>query len=151
MSAGPAAAQPSAKVSARLVRFQRDDSDEEIDSRPLEFALLRRLFTYTRPYAAKRNFLAVVVLLRSMQLPSLTWATSKIIGGPILRADREGIWEGVLGFAALALFTIITMHFRSRLAMELGEAVVHDLRGDIFGHLMRLPMGFFHKPDKVFH
>ena len=29
--------------------------------------------------------------------------------------------------------------------MELGEAVIHDLRQAIFEHLQRMPMGFFNK------
>jgi ATP-binding cassette subfamily B protein len=35
------------------------------------------------------------------------------------------------------------MHFRQRLALELGESVVFDLRNDIFAHLQRMPLGFF--------
>ena len=37
------------------------------------------------------------------------------------------------------------MHFRQRLALELGELVVHDLRNDMFAHLQSLPMSFFNR------
>ncbi len=37
------------------------------------------------------------------------------------------------------------MHFRQRLALELGEAVVYDLRNEIFAHLQPLPMSFFNR------
>ena len=37
------------------------------------------------------------------------------------------------------------MHFRQRLALELGEAVVFDLRNAIFAHLQALPMSFFNR------
>ena len=43
----------------------------------------------------------------------------------------------------LALSTQFVMHFRQRLALELGEAVVFDLRNEIFAHLQRMPMSFF--------
>jgi ATP-binding cassette subfamily B protein len=48
-----------------------------------------------------------------------------------------------MGFLALSAFTQVVFHFRQRYALELGEAVVHDLRNDIFSHLQRLQLGFF--------
>ena len=49
------------------------------------------------------------------------------------------------GFLALALITIFTFHFRQRLALELGEAVVHDMRTELFRKLMTMPMSFFNR------
>jgi ATP-binding cassette subfamily B protein len=37
------------------------------------------------------------------------------------------------------------MHFRQRLALELGEAVVCDLRNALFAHIQRMPMSWFHR------
>ncbi len=59
--------------------------------------------------------------------------------------DSVGLVWGAVAFAVLAISTQVVMHFRQRLALELGEAVVHDLRNDIFRHLQRLPMSFFHR------
>ena len=39
----------------------------------------------------------------------------------------------------LAFFTIVMFHFRQRYALELGEAVVHDMRSDLFAKLMTMP------------
>jgi ATP-binding cassette, subfamily B, bacterial len=49
------------------------------------------------------------------------------------------------GYFALALFTVVTFHFRQRFALELGEAVVHDMRTDLFAKLMTMPMSFFNQ------
>ena len=35
--------------------------------------------------------------------------------------------------------------YRSRYALELGEAVVHDLRHEIYAHLLRMPIDFFRR------
>ncbi|MCG2679866.1 MAG: ABC transporter ATP-binding protein/permease [Kiritimatiellae bacterium] len=113
------------------------------DTRPLNFGLFRRLFSYARPYAAKRNALFVMVILRSIQLPALAWTAGAIINGPIAHGDLRGLAWGIAGFLGLALSTQITMHFRHRLALELGEAVVHDLRRDLFRHLMHQTMSFY--------
>jgi len=132
------------KGTVALTHFRREP-DEEVEQRPLEFKLIRRLFTYTRPYAAKRNWLFVLVIIRSLQIPVLAWMIGAVIKGPITNHDLTGTVWGALGFLAMAAFTQLTLHFRQRLALELGESVLQDLRADIFRHLMRMPLSFFHK------
>jgi ATP-binding cassette subfamily B protein len=119
--------------------------DRELDRHPLEMRLISRLFEYTRPYRAKRNWLLFLVFVRSLQLPGLTWLTAAVITGPVARGDVAGVAWGTLAFTALVISTQLVMHFRQRLALELGEAVVHDLRRDLFAHLVRLPMSFFNE------
>ena len=120
-----------------------DDYEDDGQGRPLDPGLIRWIFRYTRPYAAKRNALLFAVLLRSVQLPLLAWTISQVINGPIARRSTAGLFWGTLGFLGLSLFTQLTLHFRQRLALELGEAVVHDLRNDIFTHLQRMQLSFF--------
>ncbi len=105
--------------------------------------LMRRVFFYARPYAGKRNLLVAVVVSRALMLPAAAWAIGAVINGPISAGDGWGIFLGTAGFAGLVLATQVGMHFRMRLALELGEAVIHDLRRAVFRHLLRLPMGFF--------
>ncbi len=128
-----------------LVHVQRDP--EETQQRPElnVFRLLARVFSYAHPHARVRNWLIFHVVLRSALLPLCTWAMAAVINGPITHRDPRGILFGSLGFAALAAFTNWTFHYRYRLALELGEAVIHDLRGEVFRHLMSLPMSFFNK------
>ncbi len=40
---------------------------------------------------------------------------------------------------------MLNFHFRQRFALELGEAVVHDMRSDLFRKLMTMPMSFFNQ------
>lgn len=121
----------------------RRPEDREDERRPLEMRLILRLLEYTRPYRAKRNWLLLLVVLRSIQLPALTWLTAAIITGPVQAQDTAGLTWGVIAFVLLALSTQWVMHYRQRLALELGEAVVYDLRNDVFTQLQRLPMSFF--------
>src|SRR5690606_15858978 len=116
----------------------------EQQQRPLEFRLITRLLGYTRPYARLRNWLFVLVIIRSIQLPALTWVLAAVIRGPIAAADTTGVVLGAIGFALLAISTQIVMHFRQRFALELGERVVYDLRNELFAHVQRMPMSWFH-------
>ena len=103
------------------------------------------MLRYTRRHARKRNWLFVSVILRAIQLPLLAWAIGAVINGPIAHRDPRGVMWGALGFLAFAALTQFCFHFRQRLALELGESVLQDLRRDIFLHLMRMPMSFYNR------
>lgn len=120
--------------------IERDD----VRQRPLDFRLIARLFETTRAYRSRRFWLLICVMLRAVQLPALTWVLAAVIRGPIAKHDPAGVLQGALGFAALAVFTQVVMHYRQRLALELGEAVVCDLRARLFRHMQRMPMRWFH-------
>ena len=47
------------------------------------------------------------------------------------------------GFLALAGFTELCFVFRVAARARLGEAVVHDLRNEIYAHLLRMPLELF--------
>jgi len=119
--------------------------DREADVRPLDFQLVRRLLLHTRPYAKQRNTLLLLVLLRSIQMPAMAWALGAVIGGPVARLDLFGLALGVAGYAVLGALTQWTLRYRSLLVLELGERVIHDLRRQMFAHLQRQTLGFFHR------
>ena len=114
----------------------------QVEQRPLDFSILRRLFGVTGRPRQVRNALIGLVSLRAVQLPLVTWATARVISGPIAERDGSGTLLGALGFLALAAFTEFCFVYRMRMALELGERVVQDLRNAIYAHLLRLPMSF---------
>ncbi|MEM1098112.1 MAG: ABC transporter ATP-binding protein, partial [Planctomycetota bacterium] len=118
------------------------DDREEL-RRPLSWPLMRRLWSYTRPYARIRSGLLLCVIVRGFQIPLMAWMIAAIINGPISDKNWSGLTWGAAGFAAFTLFTYVTMHFRQRLALQLGERVVRDLRQEIFAHLQRMDMSFY--------
>lgn len=136
---------PRVRHDLSLARVDSKPADQEPDQRPLEWGLILRLFGYTRPYAVRRNWLFAIVILRSLQLPLVAWALGAVINGPISGGDARGTLLGALGFGLLALVTQITMHFRQRLALELGEEVVRDLRNAVYNRLMGLQLGYFNR------
>jgi ATP-binding cassette, subfamily B, bacterial len=111
----------------------------------LDWRILRRILTHTRPYAAKRNTIFALTVARAIQKPAMAWAIAAVINGPITGGDYVGAIWGAAGFFGLAVLTELTFHFRQRLQLELGEAVVHDLRNDVFQQLQRMPLSYFNK------
>ena len=135
----------SAKVySAReSITYYNPNEERETERAPLQGKLIRRIFTYTRPYAVKRNWLFALTFIRGLQLPALASLIAITINGPISGKNLDKIYWYAAGYFTLAAVTMITMHFRQRLALELGEAVVHDMRSELFRKLMTMPMSFY--------
>jgi ATP-binding cassette subfamily B protein len=127
----------------QLTRVERDA--ESLRTRP-ELGLvplLRRVFSYAAPHKRILRLLIFHVLLRALLLPLGIWAMGEVINGPIQHRDARGIMLGAVGFAALVAFTNWMFHYRYRFALELGEAVIHDLRAAVFKHVLRMPMRYF--------
>lgn len=132
-------------AAAGLTIVSRDAREHGADVRPLSLSLYARLFRYTRACAAKRNVLFVTVLLRAGQSAVIPWMMASTINGPIRNGDWLGLLRWLTALALFTLFTQVTLHFRQRLAFELGESVVHDLRRDLFRHMMEMPMSYFNR------
>ncbi len=128
-----------------LIQRQPDDDEDTEELKPLEWGLIRRLFSYTAPVKGKLTALIVLTLIRAAQLPALGWVTALVINGPITARDFHGIALGVAGFGLLALSTDGLFHFRMRYAYQIGETAVNGLRADIFAKVQRQPMSFFHR------
>lgn len=128
-----------------LVQHPRDEDADDEQFKPLEWGLIRRLFTYTAPIKRKVIILVIMTIVRSAQLPALGWLMAVIIKGPITGRDFAGLAWGVAAYGVLALTTDGLFHFRQRFALEIGETVVNGLRAEIFTKMLRQPMSFFHR------
>ncbi len=111
----------------------------------IDWKVILRLLRYTRPHAAKRNWVLFLTAVRAAQKPALAWVLAAVIEGPISHSNYRGTVLGASGFAALALFTAAVFHLRQRNQLEFGEAVVHDLRNELFQNLQRMPLSYYHK------
>ncbi len=140
----PSSPPPAPKPMGLIQRLPEDD-DNETDSQPLEWGLIRRLFTYTAPIKGKVTALVILSFIRAAQLPALGWVMALVINGPITARDFSGIALGVVGYGVLALLTDGMFHYRQRYALEIGETVVSGLRADVFDKVQRQPMSFFHR------
>jgi ATP-binding cassette subfamily B protein len=127
------------------ITYYDPEENREADQVPLRLDLIRRVFSWTRPYAARRNWLFVLTFARGLQLPAMAWMIGRTINGPVAGKDLAGIYWHTAGYLGLTLFMVATLHFRQRFALELGEAVAHDMRSALFRKLTTLPMSFFNR------
>ena len=149
---GPSPSRPPAAQDAdqlgtarESITYFRPMEEREADHAPLSAQLIRRMFTYTRRYAARRNWLFALTFARGLQLPALAWMIGLTINGPIAGRNLPGIYLHAGIYLVLVLLMVATLYFRQRFALELGEAVAHDMRLELFRKLATLPMSFFNK------
>src|SRR2546423_326941 len=142
---GPERRMADLDVAREAITYYRALEDREEDKAPLSIRLIKRISLYTRPYAARRSWLFFLTFARGIQLPILAWMIGATINGPIAGRDLRGILAHCALYSALVLIMLVTLHFRQRLALELGEAVAHDMRAELFRKLTALPMSFFNR------
>jgi len=121
------------------------EEEAEAQFRPLQWNLIRRLFSYTGPVKKKMRLLVMLVVCRAGLLPAMVYISSSIISGPIASGNKGVLPLAVLGFALVAVLTEGMMRWRQKYALEIGETVVNRLRSQIFEQLHKHPMSFFHR------
>lgn len=128
------------EISVRRVR----PDEEEPDRMPLRWSTVTRLLAFTAPHAPQRNLLLALCAFRAAALPALAWAVGAIIRGPLAAGDMGGtlLWSGL--FIAFVAVADVALYWRIRLAHQIGESVLRDLRNRLMRHLLTQPMSFFH-------
>jgi len=108
-----------------------------------DVALGRRFFAYVKPYRVR--------LAGALSLLFLTGALE--LAGPYLTkiAIDEGIHGGnahklalvCLAFAGVLVFEFLSAYFQDLFVVTAGQAVMLDLRRDVFAHLSRMGLAWF--------
>ncbi|NMM54206.1 ABC transporter ATP-binding protein [Paenibacillus aquistagni] len=125
--------------------------DDEIIEKPFNWAQMRRLLTYMKPY--KRQLLPILVIL--MILGTLTklaipFLISYAIDHAI--APEPGVDPSmklllIITGTAFVLYVIqwATNTYRIKFMNMIGQRIIYDLRADLFKHLQSLSFGFYDK------
>jgi ATP-binding cassette subfamily B protein len=117
--------------------------EEEALGKAYDARLMRRLLRYLYPY--RWRVIAAVLMLVAASAVELVgpWLTKLAIDDAIATGDR-----GLLGLlGSLYLLSLLLSgalgYGRTLLTTWIGQSVMRDLRGQIFGHLQRLNLAFF--------
>jgi ATP-binding cassette subfamily B protein len=129
------------EISVRRVR----PDEEEPDRLPLRWSTIQRLLSFTKPHYRQRNTLLVLCAIRACALPSLAWLVSYIIKNPVTQGDVAATWGWVAVFISSVILADVALYWRIRLAHQIGEAVLRDLRNKLMAHLLTQTLSFFHQ------
>ena len=122
---------------------ERGIHDEDVLGKAYDGRLMRRLLTYVRPY--RRLVGGALTLLfteGALQLvgPLLT---RRVIDVAVPMHDVALVQRSVILLGAALAAQFGCSYGETILTALLGQRVMHDLRGELFAHLQRLPIPFY--------
>lgn len=119
-----------------------DSSKEKKDKRkPVSFSDLKQLskiFAYLRPHRglwALGFFFLIITMITSLLFP-------KLLGG-LMASSAENLRSNMVQMMALLLVQSVASFFRVVIFVMVTERALAAIRGDLYGHLIHLPMSFF--------
>lgn len=120
----------------------RYDIDESLED-TYDFGQLRRLGKYVKPHA-KAMAGVIVLMLMTAALGMLYPYFLKIIMDKAI-PEKNFRLVVILGVSTLAisLFTAFALKFKINIMTKIGQGIVHDLRSDLFKHILKLPFSYF--------
>jgi ATP-binding cassette subfamily B multidrug efflux pump len=156
---------------ARDAMLRQMLDDERVESAELDRTVLRRLFRYLRPHRALVAATAALAVTEAFLMTLPAWAIGLAVDTATDPAGAGGERSGVLdalaratvgsdlsalsGAAVFTFFSVLVAALwltrfvvggaTAYLVGKLGQHVVHDLRRDIYEHIVGMDMGFFHR------
>lgn len=117
---------------------------DHVMEKPFNWAQMRRLLGYLKPYAKKLLPLAAIAVIVGtavrVAVPRLVGLT---IDQPIASNNMPALMGMVILIAVLYAVLWLSNVFRVRWTNVLGHSVIYDLRADLFRHVQRLSHRFF--------
>jgi len=117
--------------------------EEEALGKAYDARLIRRLWTYMRPYKGRILLSLLILLLISGFQLLIPFLKKVAIDDYILPGKIEGLnWVAI--FILLALVSeFVSRYYEAVLTSTTGQLVIHDLRTDIFSHILKQPARYF--------
>jgi ATP-binding cassette subfamily B protein len=117
--------------------------EEEALGKAYDAHLMRRLLGYLRPYRW-RVVLAVAMLVVASAVELVgPWLTKVAIDSAIGNGDYDLLLLLAVAFVVSLILAGALAYGRTVLTTWIGQKVMLDLRGQIFGHIQRLNLSFF--------
>jgi len=119
--------------------------DEEIEIREYDWHLLKRLLVYLKPYKG-RIFFAFCLMLGTAGLQALTPYLVKVaIDTYITNHDLSGLTRISLLYLLILMGQMVLSYLQVFIMQMTGQHIMYDMRVQIFSHLQKLEINFFHK------
>lgn len=118
---------------------------EDKSKKWLDFALLKQILQFAKPYKAK-IVLTFAALVIAQFLPFFfPHLLGKLIDGPVANRDLDGAWGILAIYLCLVTVQALLSFLSSMLSKVLSYEIIHDMRKRLFQHILGLKMPFFHK------
>ncbi|EMR02243.1 ABC transporter ATP-binding protein [Cesiribacter andamanensis] len=109
----------------------------------VDWKVLRRLFSFAKPYMGTFWMLVVLTVVMAVLAPLRPWLIQLTIDDNIAVGDFEGLQRMMLLLVGLLLLQSVVQYFHTYLSDWLGQFVIRDLRTTLYRHLLGLRLKFF--------
>ena len=117
--------------------------DEEQDRPQVSRALVRRAWSYGRPYLGRIAILLVLILVVTVLGLAPPLLVRNLIDKALPERDFRLLTWLALGMLAVPLVNGLLGVVQRYLASSVGEGIICDLRTELFAHLHRMSLRFF--------
>ncbi len=113
--------------------------------RTIGMRVYRRLVAYSIQYWQLLLLAVIGLILSALTQPLFAWVMGPLLDQAILKRDQDVIRWLPLGIMGIFLLRGISMFVASYYMGLVGRRVVQQIRGDVFEHLLRLPVNYFQR------
>jgi len=113
------------------------------DGNPLSWALLGRILSYARPYRGLIAFTFALVLVSAVLSLIPPLIIKQIIDETILSGDRTELVILAGAMVAVPVVTGLVQVAQNWGNTIIGQRMMFDVRGQLYGHVLRMPLSFF--------
>lgn len=114
---------------------------------PANNKTLLRSYSYVRKYYLKELFILLLILCQNAGALSFPYFIKVIIDKVFPAADFQMLIEVLLFIVGIQLFSMVAGILSAYFQQQVSNAVMEDLRTDLFDHIIHLPIDFYNKND----
>ena len=118
-------------------------AEETTKKTQIDRQLLRRIYTYARPYWLDVSLVLVAIILESLLglIPPLLYR--RLIDQVLPNGDFRGLTILAIGMVSIPIVSGLLGVGERYFSSRMGEGIIFDLRQQMYDHLQRMPIRFF--------
>lgn len=114
-----------------------------ITGKAFDFMLLKRVFTYVKPYKKRLLGAILCTILLAVLAPLRPLIIEKTIDHYVVQNDVQGLIDMTLLMLGLLFAQTGIQYYHTFITNTLGQSVIHDLRIHVFNHITSLRLRYF--------
>lgn len=118
-------------------------SEQNPSGEIFDWAALRRLFQFIRPYRFRFYALVFVILAGAALAPALPLLIRQTIDGPVSAGNYTGLAQMMLVMIGVLVLQSLIQFVNTYLAGWLGQNIIRDIRIELYQKIIHLRLKFF--------
>ncbi len=116
---------------------------EEKSGRIFDLVILRRLFSFIRPYRGRFFLLIFLIILLALLVPATPLLIQYTIDNHVMTGNYEGLTAMLMVLIGVLVMQAVVQFCNTYLSGWLGQNIIRDIRIQLFRHLLELRLKFY--------